>query len=157
MAVVTLLGLIVTGCGWSPPSAPPSEPNTCTPSDGPTQATVDSAISGLPPSPAGTTWQEVVRGNATNCRLYWVQVSAGPGTESLQEVLFFDRNTPLGTATPQPRPYTIVLSTSENTATVQYQWRQDNDPPCCPTGIGQVRFQIDSDGKLKALDPIPNP
>ena len=41
-------------------------------------------------------------------------------------------------------------------AVVQYQWRQGNDAPCCPTGIGTVRFHIGEDGKLKALDPIPN-
>ena len=40
---------------------------------------------------------------------------------------------------------------------VQYQWRQGQDPACCPTGIGTVRFQIGEDGKIKALDPIPNP
>jgi hypothetical protein len=40
---------------------------------------------------------------------------------------------------------------------VQYQWRQGHDQPCCPTGIATVRFQIGDDGKLKAIDPIPNP
>ena len=43
-----------------------------------------------------------------------------------------------------------------DTAAVQYQWRQGQDPACCPTGIGTVRFKIE-DGKLKALDPIPSP
>ena len=42
-----------------------------------------------------------------------------------------------------------------DTAAVQYQWRQGQDPACCPTGIATVRFKIE-DGKLKALDPIPN-
>ena len=33
---------------------------------------------------------------------------------------------------------------------------QAQEPACCPTGIATVRFKIE-DGKLKALDPIPNP
>jgi hypothetical protein len=48
-----------------------------------------------------------------------------------------------------------VTAQGNNTAVVQYQWRQGQDQACCPTGIGTVRFQI-VDGKLKALDPIPN-
>jgi len=154
VAILMLPGLVASGCGWRPPSAPPSEPNKCAPSDGPTPETVTSAIDTLPPPPFQTAWREAARGNATNCRLYWVQISADTGIEAPQEVLFFDRNTPLGTATPEPRPYTTVLNAGENTVTVQYQWRENNDPVCCPTGIAQVRFQID-DGKLKALDPIP--
>ncbi|WP_418888505.1 LppP/LprE family lipoprotein [Mycolicibacterium neoaurum] len=45
----------------------------------------------------------------------------------------------------------------DSTAAVQYQWLQGEDNPCCPTGIGQVRFQIGDDGSLQALDPIPGP
>ena len=40
---------------------------------------------------------------------------------------------------------------------VQYQWQQGNDPPCCPTGIGTGPVPARRDGKLKALDPVPNP
>jgi hypothetical protein len=40
---------------------------------------------------------------------------------------------------------------------VQYQWRQGDEAPCCPTGIGTVRFRIGQDGALEALDPIPDP
>jgi hypothetical protein len=71
-------------------------------------------------------------------------------------VLFFDHNTSLGTATPTPRPYTTVISTGKDTVMVQYQWQQGSDEPGRPTGIAQVRFQLGDDGKLKALDPIPN-
>jgi hypothetical protein len=53
-----------------------------------------------------------------------------------------------------PRPYVNVVTSSADTVTVQYQWKQGSDQPCCPTGIGTARFQI-VDGKLKALDPIP--
>ena len=88
--------------------------------------------------------------------MYWVQVSAGTDPAAPQHLLFFDRNTPLGTATPQPKPYTMVLNSGENTVTVQYQWAKGGDTPDRPTGIAQVRFQLGDDGKLKALDPIPN-
>jgi LppP/LprE lipoprotein len=71
-------------------------------------------------------------------------------------VLFFNRNTPLGTPTPDPRPYITVTTTGNDTAVVQYQWRQGQDAACCPTGIGTMRFKIE-DGKLKALDPIRTP
>jgi hypothetical protein len=44
-----------------------------------------------------------------------------------------------------------------DTAQVQYQWRQGQDPACCPTGIATVRFQVGEDGKITSLDPIPKP
>ena len=81
---------------------------------------------------------------------------AGTDPAAPQHLLFFDRNTPIGTATPQPRPYTTVLHSGENTVTVQYQWQQGGDAPGRPTGIGQVRYQLGDDGKLRALDPLPN-
>jgi len=70
-------------------------------------------------------------------------------------VLFFDRKSPIGTPTPDPRPYITITPTGNNSAAVQYQWRQGQDPACCPTGITTVRFKIE-DLRLKALDPIPN-
>ncbi|MGB8506134.1 LppP/LprE family lipoprotein [Mycobacterium sp.] len=154
-AVLLMFGFVAAGCGWKPPSAPPPSPDKCTATDGPTADTVTSAVDGLSPA-AGGAWREVGRGHTANCRLYWVQVSAGTDPAAPQHLLFFDRNTPIGTATPQPKPYTTVLNSGENTVTVQYQWQQGSDAPGRPTGIGQVRFQLGDDGKLKALDPIPN-
>ena len=78
-------------------------------------------------------------------------IAAGPG-----QVLFFDRKSPIGTPTPDPRPYITITAMADGIAAVQYQWRQGEEPACCPTGIATVRFKIE-DGKLKALDPIPNP
>jgi hypothetical protein len=96
-------------------------------------------------------------GHTSNCALYWVQVGpADAQPDSLQQVLFFNKNTPLGTATPNPRPYITVTAATPDTATVQYQWQQASDQPGRPTGIGSVRFTV-ADGKLKALDPIPGP
>ncbi|TFV58484.1 LppP/LprE family lipoprotein [Mycobacterium sp. PS03-16] len=154
---MTAAALAAAGCGWSPPGAAPPKPDTCTPSDGPDPDTVQREIADTPPATPGATWTEVARGHTTDCRLYWVQI--GPSAaqpDSAQHVLFFDRNTPLGTATPQPRPYTTVLAPGgETSVTVQYQWRQADEPPCCPTGIGTVRFGIGPDGRVEALDPIP--
>jgi LppP/LprE lipoprotein len=150
-----MAGLVAAGCGWSPPSPPPPSPDTCTAADGPTVDTVTSAINGLSPAPQGA-WREATRGHTKNCRLYWVQVGAGTDPAAPQHLLLFDRNTPLGTATPQPKPYTMVLNSGANTVTVQYQWAQGSDAPGRPTGIAQVRFQLGDDGKLKALDSIPN-
>jgi hypothetical protein len=152
IAALLTLGLIAVGCGWSPPSAPP--PKACGESDGPSADTVQQAIVGL----GAGAWTETARGYTGNCRLHWVQVAqTNTGSERPQQVLFFDHNTPLGPATPEPRPYISVSSPADETVNVQYQWRQGQDPACCPTGIATVRFQIGDDGKLKAVDPIPNP
>ncbi len=101
-------------------------------------------------------WQEVVRGHTADCALHWVVVNSGIASESPAQVIFFDKKSPIGTATPDPRPYITVIAQGNDTAAVQYQWRQGQDPACCPTGIGTVRFKIE-DGKLKPLDPIPTP
>jgi LppP/LprE lipoprotein len=153
-AVLLTFGLIATGCGFKPPSAPPVPPDKCTPTDSPTADTVTNAINALPPASQGA-WREVARGHTYNCHLYWVQASAGNDPKAPQQLLFFDRNNPIGTATPQPRPYTTVIGTSEDTITVNYQYEKTGDAPGQPTGVGQVRFQLGGDGKLKALDPIP--
>lgn len=155
--LLTSATLLAAGCGWSPPGAAPPEPDTCTPADGPTPDTVQRAISGTQPAAPGLTWTQVADGHTTDCRLYWVQIgSTAPQPDSPQQVLFFAGNAPLGPATPQPRPYISVLPTGADTVTVQYQWRQGDEAPCCPTGIGTVRFRIGADGKLEAADPIPN-
>lgn len=161
-AILLSASLLTAGCGWSPPGAAPPKPDTCTPADGPAPVTVQREISGTPPAAPGAMWTEVAHGHTTDCRLYWVQVGPassqpnGAQPDSPQQVLFFAGNTPLGPATRQPRPYISVLPSGEDTATVQYQWRQGDEAPCCPTGIGTVRFRIGQDGKLEAVDPIPN-
>ncbi|BBY15250.1 LppP/LprE family lipoprotein [Mycolicibacterium litorale] len=157
LAVLVSAGLLTAGCGWSPPGAAPPKPDTCTPADGPTPDTVQRAISGTPPAAPGATWTEVANGHTSDCRLYWVQIGpTAPQPDSPQQVLFFSGNTPLGPATPEPRPYISVLTGGEDTVQVQYQWRQGDEAPCCPTGIGTVRFRVGQDGKLEAVDPIPN-
>lgn len=152
VAALMAITLVAAGCGWSPPSAPQPTPVACTQADGPAADTVQSAIAGLP---QGAQWREASRGHTPDCRLHWVVVSAGDASDSPQQVLFFDRNNPLGPATPDPRAYITVTTMGDDTAVVQYQWRQGQDPACCPTGIGTVRFRIGGDGRLEALDPVP--
>jgi hypothetical protein len=150
-AAVLVVGLISAGCGWSPPSSPPTSSATCTQADGPSADTVAAEIAKLP----AAKWFEIVSGHTADCSLHWVVVSSGDASDSPGQVLFFNRNTPFGTPTPDPRPYITVTAAGNDTAVVQYQWRQGQDPACCPTGIGSVRLKVE-DGKLKALDPIPN-
>jgi hypothetical protein len=152
IAMLTTIGLITAGCGWSPPSAPPTSSASCTQADGPSADSVAQEITQLP---TGQPWRETSRGHTPDCQLHWVVVTVGDASDSPRQVLFFDHNSPIGTPTPDPRPYANVTAQGNDTAVVQYQWRQGQDPACCPTGIGTVRFRI-VDGKLKALDPIPN-
>ena len=151
IAALLTLGLIAAGCGWSPPSAPPTTSVACGPAEGPDENTVTAEINKLP----AAQWLEVVRGHTADCGLHWVVVTSGDASDSPGQVLFFDRKSPIGTATPDPRPYITINASGNDTAAVQYQWRQGQEPACCPTGIATVRFKIE-DGKLKALDPIPN-
>ena len=151
IAVVLFLGVTAAGCGWSPPGGSPTTSVACTKDDGPSADTVSAEITKLP----SAQWSEIVRGHTADCSLHWVVVTSGYASDSPGQVLFFDRKTPIGTPTPDPRPYITVTAIGNNTASVQYQWRQGQDPACCPTGIATVRFKLE-DGKLKALDPIPN-
>nr|WP_318546834.1 LppP/LprE family lipoprotein [Mycobacterium lepraemurium] len=152
-----VLVLLASGCGWKPPAPPQGRPDTCKASDGPTADTVRQAITAVPIAIPGTIWMEIGRGHTRNCRLHWVQIIPTIASESTpQQLLFFDHNTPLGTATPNAMPYITVLPPSDDTVTVQYQWQKGNDQLCCPTGIGTVKFRIGSDGKLQTIGKIPN-
>jgi hypothetical protein len=154
LAALIAVGTFAIGCGWSPPGPSPTSTAACGAADAPTPDTVQRAIAGLPPGPQ---WRESARGHTPDCRLNWVVVKAGDASDSPMQVLFFDRNNSLGPATPDPRTYINVISTGNDTAQVQYQWRQGQDPACCPTGIATVRFRIGGDGNLTSLDPIPTP
>jgi hypothetical protein len=151
IAVVLVLCSIAAGCGFNPPAPPTSSAAACTEAEGPSADTVATEIAKLP----AAEWTEVVNGHTADCGLHWVVVTSGDASDSPGQVLFFDRKSPIGTATPDSRPYITINASGSDTAAVQYQWRQDQDPACCPTGIGTVRFKIEN-GKLKALDPIPN-
>jgi hypothetical protein len=151
IAVVLVLAVTAVGCGFKPPAAPPTTSAACSQADGPSADTVGAEIAKLP----SAQWSEIVSGHTADCSLHWVVVTAGDASDSPDQVLFFDRKSPIGTPTPDPRPYITITPTGNDTAAVQYQWRQGQEPACCPTGVATVWFKIE-DGKLKALDPIPN-
>ena len=152
-----LLILLASGCGGKPPAPTASRPDTCKDSDGPRADTVKQAIASVPIIVPDSTWVEIARGHTRKCRLYWVQIIPTIASESTpQQLLFFDHNTPLGTPTPNPKPYITVLPAGDDTISVRYQWQTGNEEPCCPKGIGTVKFQIGSDGKLQALGKIPH-
>ncbi len=103
------LGLFAIGCGWSPPGPAPTSTQACGSTDAPSPEVVSQAIAGLPQAQ----WKESARGNTPDCRLNWVVVTAGDASDSPMQVLFFDRNNPLGPATPEPRTYINVISTGK--------------------------------------------
>ena len=151
VVVLMTLGLLAVGCGWKPPAPQATNTQGCADTDGPTTDTVDAAVKELP----AAQWKKGDSGNTGDCALHWVVVTSGDASDSPQQVLFFDHNVSIGSPTPDPRPYITVTPMGNETASVQYQWRQGQDPACCPTGIGTVRVKIDN-GKLEALDPIPS-
>jgi LppP/LprE lipoprotein len=154
---VILLILLAPACGGKSTTPSASRADTCKESDGPTADTVRQAIASVPVEVPGSSWVEIARGHTKKCRLYWVQIIPTIASESTpQQLLFFDHNTPLGTATPNPKPYITVLPAGDDTITVQYQWQTGSEEPCCPKGSGTVKFQIGSDGKLQALGAIPH-
>jgi hypothetical protein len=155
--MVILLILLTVGCGSTPPTPTSTASGSCKDSDGPTADTVRQAIAAVPITVPDSFWVEIGRGHTKKCRLYWVQIIPTIAAESTpQQLLFFDHNIPLGTPTPNPKPYITVLAPSDDTVTVQYQWQVGNDEACCPSGHGTVKFQIGSDGQLQALDKIPH-
>jgi hypothetical protein len=161
---VILLALLASACGakpstsQTPQASQTSRTETCKEADGPTADTVRQAIASVPVEVQGSTWVEIARGHTRNCRLYWVQIIPTIASESTpQQLLFFDHNAPLGTPTPNPKPYITVLpAPSEDTVTVQYQWLTGSEEPSSPKGIGTVKFQIGHDGTLQALGSIPH-
>lgn len=147
IAMLTALGLTVAGCAFKP-AAPPAPPeDSCADADGPRPDTVSRAVAAVPP--ASFAWVETARGHTGNCRLYWVKLSLPNATPAgPEQLLFFDHDTPLGSPAPHPQPYTTVVATSSDAVIVQYQWRVDDDPVCCPTGGRTTRYQIGPRGTL---------
>lgn len=150
LVALVALAALAAGCGWSPSAPAPTSTADCGP--GPTADAVTSEFALLPPG----AWRDTARGNTPDCRLYWVVVTSGEALDSPQQVLFFDTDGPIGSPTPEPRPYITVIPQGDTTAAVQYQWRQGQEEPCCPTGIGSARVTVE-DGRLTVLDPIPGP
>src|SRR5258705_13995287 len=120
IAVVLSLGLIAAGCGWSPPSPPPTSSATCTQADGPSADTVAAEIAKLP----AAQWREIVSGHTADCSLHWVVVGSCDASDSPGLGLFFGRKPPTGTATPDPWPHIPVSAMGSDTGAVQYQCPQ---------------------------------
>ena len=100
---LVMLAASTAGCGWSPPAAPPTSTVDCGP--GPSPDAVAFELQLLPPG----SWRATPRrGGSPDCQLYWVVVSAGDASDSPQQVLFFDGVNPIGSPTPDPRPYITV-------------------------------------------------
>lgn len=158
LTAAALIAVFAAGCGWNPPSgSPPTSAAACAPGDAPTAETVTAELAKIPAPAGGGEWHESARGQTGDCQLNWVQVAPNNAApDSPGQLLFFDRTEPIGTPTPEPRPYLAVVASTADTVTVQYQWKQGDDQPCCPTGIGTARFGIEG-GELKALDLVPGP
>ncbi len=152
-----LSSVVATSCSWNPPWLTSQRPDSCTETDGPTADTVRLSIATLPIATPGSGWTEAARGHTSNCRLYWVQVKPTKATAvSAEQLLFFDHNSPLGTPTPNPKPHTTVLSSTDDVVSVQYRWQVAGDSTCCPTGVGTVQYQIGAGGKLVTRGAVPN-
>ena len=62
IAVLLFLGLIAAGCGFNPPSAPPTTSVSCTQADGPSADTVAAEIAKL----LAAQWLEIVSGRTAD-------------------------------------------------------------------------------------------
>ena len=111
---LVMLAASTAGCGWSPPAAPPRAPSTAGQAPVPMRSPLSSSYChrivarhragqqpGLPVVLGGGQRRGRVR-----------QPSAG---------LFFDGVNPIGSPTPDPRPYITVTPQGDHTANVQYQ------------------------------------
>lgn len=150
LAALAITALFTASCGWSPSGPAPTSTAACGP--GPAPQTIEAETAALPPGQ----WRETARGNTPDCELRWVVVTDGQADDAPQQVLFFAGENPVGSPTPEPRPYINVIAQGNHHAQVQYQWRQGQDAPCCPTGIGSISVTLE-EGRLTVLDPIPGP
>jgi hypothetical protein len=160
LIVALLVVATAASCSWKAPGILSRNADTCADADGPTPDAVRLSIATLPRATPGSGWIEAARGHTRNCRLYWVQVKPTTATPaSPTQLLFFDHSSPLGTPTPNPKPHTTVLASSndaDDVVSVQYRWQVAGDSMCCPTGVGTVQYQIGAGGKLVTRAAVPN-
>lgn len=122
----------------------------------PDDPAVQAAIAAVPKLRDDLPWYVGASGQAGDCRLSWVLLSAHGTASTPDQLLFFDGRSYLGTATPQPHPYTEVIDSGQDTVTVRYRYIVGDEPNCCPAGQTSVRFRIGGDGHLEVLDPLPS-
>lgn len=122
----------------------------------PTLDAINAAKAKLPAPPEGLSW--VVEDISDGCvTLGWAKVSIdAPSAGRPNHVLLFYGNQYLGTGTTEAYPYaTVVGNTASDTVTVEYQWLNDGDGACCPSGgPATVRYQWIK-GKVVMLDELP--
>lgn len=87
----------------------------------------------------------------------WVLAVIAQGSVSSPEHLLLFRNGAfVGTATPEPRPFTRVTDVAGDVVTVEYRWIVGEEPFAAPAGAGTVRYEVGTAG-VRALDPEPWP
>ena len=115
------------------------------------------AIASIPVEVADSSWVEIGRGHTKKCRLYWVQIIPTIASESTpQQFAILRPQQVAGHPDAKPQALHHRAARGDDVVTVQYQWQVGNEEPCCPKGIGTVKFQIGPDGKLQALGKIPH-
>lgn len=170
IALTSLAFALSAGCATaaplkegSPSPAANASPFAATPADsscrsGPSDREVSEAAAraSIPEQlrAAGFKWTPDARGNSQNCELYWVHVGVRGAAGSIENILFFDHNRWLGTATQDPRPDTAVIAAGGDTVTVRYRWANPGEPVAAKTGAADVRYQL-VNGTIRPLDPIP--
>ncbi|MDM2402140.1 LppP/LprE family lipoprotein [Mycobacteroides abscessus] len=128
----------------------------------PTAGDIDKALTTLPRLRDDLVWVAADRGHSAAGGLTWVRAIIERGsTSSPEHVLFFAGRGFLGTATPEPHPFTQVVSTDGDTVTVQYRWLLGEEPNSAPAGVGTVRYQLtnraNGEPTVTALDQAPYP
>ncbi|SKH88179.1 LppP/LprE family lipoprotein [Mycobacteroides abscessus] len=128
----------------------------------PTAADIEKALTALPRCHDELAWVAADRGQSAAGGLTWVRAIIERGsTSSPEHVLFFAGRGFLGTATPDPHPFTQVVSTDGDTVTVQYRWLVGEEPNSAPGGVGAVRYQLthrdNGEPAMTALDEAPYP
>jgi hypothetical protein len=128
----------------------------------PTNSDIYKALTALPRLYDDTAWMATDLGHTAAGGLTWVHAAIERGsTSSPEHVLFFAGQGFLGTATPEPHPFTQVVGTDDDTVTVQYRWLIGEEPNSTPAGVGTVRYQLtnrdNGEPTVTALDEAPYP
>lgn len=136
--------------------------NSEAPQHFPTDADIDQALASLPRLREDLAWLAHQVGHSAGGGLTWVHaISERSSTSTPEHVLFFAARAFLGTATPDPRPFTDVLATEDDTVTLQYRWLVGDEPNAAPAGVGSVRYQLahheNGEPFIRVLDEAPYP
>lgn len=128
----------------------------------PTDVDIDKALASLPRLQEDLAWLRWRVGQSAGGGLTWVHaIPARASSSTPDHLLFFAADAYLGTATPEPRPFTEVIGSEDDTVTVQYRWLVGDEPNAAPAGLGTVRYQLthrdNGEPSITALDEAPYP